>query len=241
MLPARAHVTMTVPFMRAYCLHVIKACHAHGAHAMGGMAAQIPVKNDDAANDAAFAKVRADKLREVEDGHDGTWVAHPALVSVAMDIFNQHMPQANQVSRQRDDVSVSLDELIRPCEGPRTLDGLKMNVNVGIGYLAAWLTGRGAVPLHNLMEDAATAEISRAQLWQWRKTGTKLDTGETVDEALINQVFDAELARLTEDLGADVVKQHGYADAAGLMRQMVLADTLDDFLTIPAYDKHFAP
>ncbi|MFZ5608122.1 MAG: malate synthase A [Pseudomonadota bacterium] len=279
-LPDRAAVTMTVPFMRAYCLHVIKVCHRRGAHAIGGMAAQIPIKGDDAANEAAFAKVRADKEREARDGHDGTWVAHPGLVPVAREVFDRMMPGANQLARQRDDVTVTAADLLvvrpkrinpsvwekwttqlvnlwcdfsnrwepsvgiaplAPCAGPKTLAGLRMNVNVGIGYLAAWLGGRGAVPLHHLMEDAATAEISRAQLWQWRHNKTRLDSGEVVDEALINQAFDDELDALRASLGAQALRSGHYEDAAKLMREMVLARQLPEFLTTLAYDRFFAP
>lgn len=240
-LPDRAAVTMTVPFMRAYSLHVIKVCHKRGAFAIGGMAAQIPVRNDEAANEAAFAKVRADKEREATDGHDGTWVAHPGLVPVAMEVFNEHMPEPNQVSRQRDDVHTTTAELVEPCEGPKSMDGLKMNVNVGIGYIAAWLGGLGAVPLHNLMEDAATAEISRAQLWQWRKHRIVLDSGEVVDDALIKQTVANELASLRQQHGEAGFKAGHYEAAGKLLEEMVLADELAEFLTIPAYDMQFAP
>ncbi len=240
-LPDRAAVTMTVPFMRAYSLHVIKTCHKRGAFAMGGMAAQIPIRGDEKANEEAFAKVRADKEREATDGHDGTWVAHPGLVPVAMEVFDEHMPDANQVARQRDDVHSTAAELVAPCEGPKSMDGLKMNVNVGIGYIAAWLGGLGAVPLHNLMEDAATAEISRAQLWQWRTHGVKLDSGETVDDALIRQTVANEVASLKQQHGEDGFAKGHYGPAAKLLQEMVLADELAEFLTIPAYDMQFAP
>lgn len=240
-LPDRAAVTMTVPFMRAYSLHVIKVCHKRGAFAMGGMAAQIPIRGDEAANEAAFAKVRADKEREATDGHDGTWVAHPGLVGVAMEVFDEHMPGPNQVSRQRDDVHTTTAELVAPCEGPKSMDGLKMNVNVGIGYIAAWLGGLGAVPLHNLMEDAATAEISRAQLWQWRKHRIVLDSGEVVDDALIKQTVANELASLRQQHGEAGFKAGHYEAAGKLLEEMVLADELAEFLTIPAYDMQFAP
>lgn len=237
-LPDRAAVTMTVPFMRAYSLHVIKTCHKRGAPAIGGMAAQIPVKNDEEANAQAFSKVRADKEREAKDGHDGTWVAHPGLVPVALEVFNAEMETANQIDRQRDDVAVTAAELQAPCEGPKTLAGLKMNVNVGIGYLAAWIGGQGAVPLHNLMEDAATAEISRTQIWQWRVTGTTLDGGERVDEALVNQAIDEEIASLKTTHGEEGFKAGRYGEAAELMRELILAEELAEFLTLPAYDRY---
>src|SRR5437870_1718004 len=165
-LADRAQVTMTAPFMRAYALALIKTCHRRGAPAMGGMAAQIPIKDDPAANEAALAKVRADKLREVTDGHDGTWVAHPGLVPIAKGIFDEHMPGPNQLAKKREDVSVSREDLLGIPEGTRTEAGLRHNLRVGVQYLEAWLRGNGCVPLYNLMEDAATAEISRAQVWQ---------------------------------------------------------------------------
>ncbi len=166
-LPDRAAVTMEVPFMRAYSLLAIKTCHKRNAFAMGGMAAHIPVKNDDEKNKIAFEKVRKDKEREANDGHDGTWVAHPGMVELVTDVFNEAMPTPNQVHRKREDVEVTADNLIQLPEGDITEEGLRTNVSVGIQYTAAWLSGRGAVPINNLMEDAATAEISRAQVWQW--------------------------------------------------------------------------
>ncbi|MEM9123604.1 MAG: malate synthase A, partial [Pseudomonadota bacterium] len=239
-LPDRASVTMTVPFMRAYSLHVIKVCHRRGAPAIGGMAAQIPVKNDAAANEAAFAKVRADKEREASDGHDGTWVAHPGLVPVALEVFDRIMPGPNQIDRQRDDVETTAAALLAPCEGPKTLEGLKMNVHVGIAYLAAWLGGLGAVPLHNLMEDAATAEISRTQIWQWRTTATRLDGGEVVDAALVDAVIDAEIAAIKAAQGEEGFAAGHFDQAASLMRELIQAETCADFLTLPAYERYLA-
>src|SRR2546426_3549488 len=168
---------MTAPFMRAYALLLIKTCHWRGAPAMGGMAAQIPIKNDAKANEAALEKVRQDKLREVTDGCDGTWVAHPGLVPVAKEIFDRHMPTANQIDRRRDDASVTAKELLSVPKGDITEKGLRTNISVGIQYLEAWLRGSGCVPLYNLMEDAATAEISRSQVWQWLHHGARLDNG----------------------------------------------------------------
>lgn len=239
-LPDRVAVSMTVPFMRTYSLHVIKTCHKRGAFAMGGMAAQIPIRGDDEANEAAFAKLRADKEREATDGHDGTWVAHPGMVAAATEVFNEHMKTPNQLDRQRDEVATAA-ALTEPCDGPKSMDGLLMNVNVGIGYIAAWLGGMGAVPLHNLMEDAATAEISRAQLWQWHKHGVKLDSGETVNSALIKQAVANEVASLKQQYGEDGFAKGHYGPAAKLLEEMVLADELAEFLTIPAYDLQFAP
>ena len=233
-LPDRAAVTMTVPFMRNYALHVIKTCHKRGAFAMGGMAAQIPIKNDPAANDAAMAKVRADKEREATDGHDGTWVAHPGLVPVAMEIFDRVMPGPNQLDRQRDDVSVTADVLLAAPEGPKTEAGLRQNIGVGIGYLEAWLRGLGCVPLHNLMEDAATAEISRAQVWQWRRHGVSLDDGRLVDSALIRQIIAEELATMKGALG-EKASHYRHDEAAMLFGELCEAREIPDFLTNPAY------
>ena len=240
-LPDRVAVSMTVPFMRTYSLHVIKTCHKRGAFAMGGMAAQIPIRGDDEANDAAFAKLRADKEREATDGHDGTWVAHPGMVAAATEVFNEHMKTPNQIARQRDDEPATAAALTEPCDGPKSMDGLLMNVNVGIGYIAAWLGGMGAVPLHNLMEDAATAEISRAQLWQWHRHNVKLDSGETVNSALIKQAVANEIASLKQQYGEEGFAKGNYGPAAKLLEEMVLADDLAEFLTIPAYDMQFAP
>ena len=167
LLPNRAQVTMDRDFLKAYVDLLIQTCHRRGIHAMGGMAAQIPIKNDPEGNEKALEKVRQDKLREVRAGHDGTWVAHPALVRVAKEVFDQYMPQANQISLRRDDVRISQADLLKVPAGEITEQGLRLNVDVGIQYLEAWLGGNGAVPIYNLMEDAATAEISRAQVWQW--------------------------------------------------------------------------
>lgn len=238
-LPDRAAVTMTVPFMRNYSLHTIRTCHLHGAHAMGGMSAFIPVKNDEARNTAAFEQVRKDKEREATDGHDGTWVAHPGLVPVAMEIFDRIMPGPNQVAKIPD-VQVKAEDLLKPCDGPKTLQGLSMNINVGIAYIASWLRGQGAAPIHNLMEDAATAEISRTQVWQWRKTGTMLDTGELVDDDLINRVISEQLDVWRQEVGDNFFATGRYVEAAELMREMIFAEECPEFLTLPAYDRYFA-
>lgn len=238
-LPDRAAVTMTVPFMRNYSLHVIRTCHLHGAHAMGGMSAFIPVKGDDARNEAAFSAVRKDKEREASDGHDGTWVAHPGLVGLAMEVFDAIMPAANQLDKLPD-IAVTAADLVTACDGPKTLAGLSMNVNVGIGYIASWLRGQGAAPLHNMMEDAATAEISRTQIWQWRKTGTRLDSGELVDAALIERVIDEQLAVWRRDAGDNFFAAGKFAEAAALMRELTLAQDCPEFLTLGAYDRYLA-
>jgi malate synthase len=239
LLPDRAAVTMKVPFMAAYAAHVVRVCHRRGAHAMGGMSAFIPVKDDEAANEAAFAAVRADKEREATLGHDGTWVAHPGLVGVAREVFDRLMPTPNQL-QVIPAGEASMTDLVTPPEGPRTLAGLTNNINVGIGYVAAWLRGQGAVPLHNLMEDAATAEISRTQLWQWRTHGARLDSGEAVDAALITRVTEEQLAVYKAQVGDNFFAAGKYKEAAELFRTLVLADRLEPFLTNPAYDFYFA-
>ena len=239
LLPDRAQVTMTVPFMAAYAAHVVRVCHRRGAHAMGGMSAFIPVKDDEAANEKAYAAVRADKEREAKLGHDGTWVAHPGLVSVAMEVFDRLMPTPNQL-QVIPPGEATLADLVTPPEGTRTLAGLTNNINVGIGYVAAWLRGQGAVPLHNLMEDAATAEISRTQLWQWRKAGATLDSGEMVDAVLITRVTEEQLAVYKAQVGDNFFEAGKYKEAADLFRTLVLADRLEPFLTNPAYEFYFA-
>ena len=238
-LPDRAAVTMTVPFMRAYALHVIRTCHRRGAHAMGGMSAFIPVKGDEAANERAYAAVRADKEREATDGCDGTWVAHPGLVGVAMEVFDRVMPGPNQLDRIPAG-HVTAAELTTPPAGPKSLAGLAMNINVGIGYIASWLRGQGAAPLHNLMEDAATAEISRTQLWQWRTVGAVLDSGEAVDAALIERVIAEQLAVWRGEVGDNFFTAGRYDEAAALFGALVQAPKLEPFLTLPAYERYFA-
>jgi malate synthase len=239
LLPDRAAVSMAVPFMAAYAAHVVRVCHRRGAHAMGGMSAFIPVKDDEAANDKAFAAVRADKEREATLGHDGTWVAHPGLVGVAREVFDRLMPGPNQLAVIPAG-EATLADLVTPPPGARTLAGLTNNINVGIGYVAAWLRGQGAVPLHNLMEDAATAEISRTQLWQWRTHGAALDSGEAVDAALIARVTDEQLAAWRAQVGDNYFEAGKYREAADLFRTLVLADKLEPFLTLPAYAYYFA-
>jgi malate synthase len=234
--PDRTQVTMTAPFMRAYCLYVIKVCHRRGAHAMGGMAAQIPIKNNPAANEAALAKVLADKEREATDGHDGTWVAHPGLVPVALQAFDKHMPGPNQVARQRDDVHVTAAELLAAPAGTVTEAGVRTNLSVGVQYLEAWLGGLGCVPLYNLMEDAATAEISRAQLWQWLRSGVVLADGRKVAAALYDQLLAEELKKIEGEVGAARYAGGHFPKAVALFMKMVKADKIDEFLTLPAYE-----
>ncbi len=235
-MPDRGQVTMTSHFLRSYSLALIKTCHRREIHAMGGMAAQIPIRNDPAANEAAMDKVRADKLREAGDGHDGTWVAHPGLVGIAKEIFDSEMPQANQIARKRQDVHVTAADLLAVPAGTITETGLRQNLNVGIGYLEAWLRGTGCVPLYNLMEDAATAEISRAQVWQWIRHGARLEDGRPIDAALCNAALDQELTNLRQAAGAEGYLGGRYDDAARLFRELIEAATFPEFLTLPAYD-----
>ena len=233
MMPDRAQVTMTAHFLRSYSALLIKTCHRRNVHAMGGMAAQIPIRNDDAANEAAMAKVRTDKQREAGDGHDGTWVAHPGLVPIAKEIFDKAMPEANQIARKRQDVNIAAADLLRVPEGSITEGGLRANLSVGIGYLEAWLKGLGCVPLHHLMEDAATAEISRAQVWQWIRHGAHLDDGRTVDLALCERILDEELSKLKASAAAN----NRYDDAGNIFRDLLAAKHFPEWLTIPAYEK----
>jgi malate synthase len=236
-LPDRALVTMTVPFMRAYSLYVIKTCHRRNVHAMGGMAAQIPVKGNPELNEQAFNKVRADKEREVRDGHDGTWVAHPALVPVAMEVFDREMPTPNQIHRKRDDVHVTAKDLLEVPEGPITEEGVRTNINVGIQYIESWLRGRGAAPIHNLMEDAATAEISRAQLWQWiRHPKGVLDDGRKVTVELFQQLKEEELEKIKREVGEEAFANGRFKEATELFEQLILNDEFAEFLTIPGYE-----
>jgi len=236
-LADRNLVTMTSPFMRAYSLLLIKTCHKRGAFAMGGMAAQIPIKNDPQANDAAMAKVRADKDREAGDGHDGTWVAHPGLVAMAQESFDAAMKTPNQIAKQRPDVNVSASDLLdfKP-QGPITENGLRMNINIGIQYMGAWLAGTGCVPIFNLMEDAATAEISRAQIWHWiRSPMGVLDDGRKVTRELFSELVPEELAKVEEMLGAAYASGN-YEEGARMFEALTLADDFVEFLTLPAYD-----
>ncbi len=236
-LPDRALVTMTSPFMRAYSLLAIKTCHRRGAHAIGGMAAQIPVKSDPVANEEAMSKVRADKERESRDGHDGTWVAHPGLVPIALESFDRHMPSPNQIGKQRDDVQVSAADLLEVPIGPITEAGVRTNVSVGLQYVEAWLRGMGCVPINNLMEDAATAEISRAQLWQWvRHPRGVLDDGRKVTPELFNGVLDETLEAMRRRLGEGGYAASRFEQAADLFRRLTLADDFVEFLTLPGYD-----
>ncbi len=233
LLADRALITMTTHFMHSYSLLCIKTCHRRNIFAMGGMAAQIPVKNDPAANEEAFAKVRADKEREAGDGHDGTWVAHPGMVQLALEAFNAKMPQPNQIDRKRDDVNVSARDLLDfGPSGPITEAGLRQNISVGVQYLEAWLRGHGAVPLFNLMEDAATSEISRAQVWQWiRHREGKLDDGRKVTKELFRKVLEEELTKVQR------FPEDKFETARELFDQITTDDEFAEFLTLPGYEK----
>ena len=222
LVPDRAQVTMGRDFLKAYVDLLIRTCHARGAHAMGGMAAQIPIRNDSIANEKALAQVRADKLREVKAGHDGTWVAHPGLVPVAQAVFDEHMPGPNQLQAMRDDVHVNAADLLMVPAGTITAEGLRTNIDVGVRYLAAWLAGNGCVPIHHLMEDAATAEICRTQIWQWLHHGARMVDGRVVTASLVRDMIAAE----PEAQGL----------AGRLFEQMTTAQEPPEFLTLVAYD-----
>jgi malate synthase len=234
--PDRSQVTMTVPFMRAYTQLVIKTCHERGAQAMGGMAAQIPIKNNEEANNIALEKVKADKLREVQDGHDGTWVAHPGLVPVAMEIFNEHMKTPNQVHRKREDVQVTENELLAPPQGTITENGLRMNINVGTLYIESWLRGNGAAAIYNLMEDAATAEISRTQVWQWLQNRASLEDGRIINQELYQTILNEEILKIKDYVGSQAFEEGRFEEAIALFDRLVLQKEFEEFLTLPAYN-----
>jgi malate synthase len=226
-LPDRAIVTMDKHFLKSYVELLIQTCHRRGIHAMGGMAAQIPIKSDLEANEKALEKVRADKLREVLAGHDGTWVAHPGLVPIAKTIFDQHMKEPNQISRKRDNVHVTAKDLLAVTEGKITEEGLRWNIDVGLQYLESWLRGSGCVPLYNLMEDAATAEICRAQVWQWVRHGAKLSDGRPVTAELVRAMIAEQKNKL---------KGSRMAEAAEIFERMMTSPDFEEFLTLVAYD-----
>jgi malate synthase len=234
LLPDRSQVTMDRAFLKAYVELLIQTCHRREIHAMGGMAAQIPIKNDPAANESALDKVRQDKLREVKAGHDGTWVAHPGLVPIAKQIFDEHMKTPNQINVKREDVHITAADLLKVPEGEITQKGLRLNVDVGIQYLQSWLGGNGCVPIYNLMEDAATAEISRTQVWQWLHHGAQLTDGRKVTSQLVRETIASVLESLRAQLGPryDATK---FPQAAQLFEQMMLSEELTDFLTLQAY------
>ena len=234
--PDRSLITMTEHCMRSYAVRVIQSCHRRGAHAIGGMAAQIPIKNDTQANEAAQSKVRDDKIREAGDGHDGTWVAHPGLVAIARQEFDKVMPSANQVDRQRDDVRITAQDLLRVPKGEITEAGLRTNISVGIQYMAHWLNGNGCVPLYHLMEDAATAEISRAQVWQWvHHDAGALNDGREVTMDLVRQIIGEELDRIKSAVGSGQFEQIPYTRAGQLFEEIIENPEFEEFLTLKAY------
>ncbi len=235
-LPDRSQVTMTTPFMRAYSLLLIQTCHKRNIHAMGGMAAQIPIKNDPKANDEALARVRADKHREATDGHDGTWVAHPGLVSIAMEEFDAVMKGPNQIERKREDVHVKAAELIAVPTGTITEAGLRNNISVSLQYMESWLRGNGCVPIFNLMEDAATTEIARSQIWQWlHHPKGILDDGRKVDANLFHRLMTEELDKIKTAIGEHQYEGRRFQTAAELIDQIIMDDQFVEFLTLPAY------
>lgn len=230
-LPDRGDITMTCHFLRSYSLNLIKTCHRRGAHAMGGMAAQIPIKNDEEANRKALEKFVADKEREARDGHDGTWVAHPGLVEKAREIFDRAMPNANQLDKPLPEINITAQDLLAIPEGDITEEGLRKNINVGLLYLKSWLNGNGCVPIYNLMEDAATAEISRTQLWQWRRHKAKLADGRVIDDVLMRQFLKQEGDQLQSEANDRYLQ-----GAITLFDDLVMGDALEEFLTTKAYD-----
>jgi malate synthase len=234
-LPDRAQVVMGDAFLRAYCLLLVKICHRRGAFAMGGMAAQIPNRRDPEANEEAMIAVRADKEREAMDGNDGTWVAHPDLVPVAKEVFDRMMPGKNQLDRPGVDEEITAADLLKPHQGDRTEEGLRTNIRVGVQYIEAWLRGNGAVPLYNLMEDAATAEISRTQIWQWLHHRAALSDGRRVTLELFEVLLDDEMKMLRSNLGDEVYESGRFDEAISIFRDVTISDELMPFLTLLAY------
>jgi len=236
LVPNRAEVGMDRHFLNSYVQLLIKTCHKRGIHAMGGMAAQIPIKNDPVANEKALDKVRQDKLREVKAGHDGTWVAHPGLVPIAKAIFDEYMKTPNQIQLKRDEVQVTAKDLLDVPKGEITETGLRLNINVGIQYLEAWLRGNGCVPINNLMEDAATAEISRAQVWQWVRHGASLADGRKITAKLVTDTIGEELSKLKEGLGPERYAKSKFELAGQMFEKQMTSPEFDDFLTLGAYE-----
>jgi malate synthase len=234
-VPNRDQVTMTTPFMAAYSNLVIQVCHKRGIHAMGGMAAQIPIKNDSEANAKALEKVRVDKEREAKNGHDGTWVAHPALVGVAMKEFNTYMPTPNQIFNKREDIKVTEADLVELPQGSITEAGIRKNINVGILYIEAWLRGYGAVALYHLMEDAATAEISRTQVWQWLHNEVTLEDGRTFNLELFEELFNAEVQNVLKSIDPAKLQNTRFSEAFDLFKALIVQKDFEEFLTTRAY------
>jgi malate synthase len=227
---------MDKAFLKAYVELLIQTCHRRGAHAMGGMAAQIPLRGDPHANAAAMANVRADKLREARAGHDGTWIAHPGLAAVANEVFNAIMPGPNQLNVLRPDVKIGAADLLQLPEGKITEAGMRHNIRVGVRYIESWLSGTGCVPLYHLMEDAATAEICRAQLWQWLRHGAHTEDGKAITVERFDRALSDEIERIHREVGGARMLAGVFPSAARLFAGMVTADTFDEFLTLPAYE-----
>ena len=235
-VPNRSQVTMQSPFMAAYSLRVIQKCHQRNVHAMGGMAAQIPVKNNEEANHQAFSKVRKDKELEAKNGHDGTWVAHPALVPIAMEVFDQFMPNNNQIDKKLESLDITEKALVEQPTGTITEQGIRDNINVGILYIESWLSGNGAAALYNLMEDAATAEISRTQVWQWLRSQVVLDNGDFFNEDLYHILKQQEIKKIKVLVGENRFESGRFKEAIELFDQLVLSEDFIEFLTLPAYE-----
>ena len=234
-LPDRSEVTMSRHFLSSYVKLLVYTCHKRGAHAMGGMAAQIPIKNDDKANQRAMKMVQFDKEREASAGHDGTWIAHPGLSDIALSAFNKEMPGDNQIQRKMENPNITAKDLLKVPSGEITINGLRQNIKIGLQYIEAWLCGNGCVPLYNLMEDAATAEISRAQLWQWIKHECKLASGEKVNSGLSIKILEEELIIIKEEIGENRFKNGKFTLASQLFKSMITSEKFDEFLTLPAY------
>ncbi len=236
LVPDRDQVTMESPFMLAYSKRVVQVCHRRGVHAIGGMAAQIPIKGNEEANKIALDKVRKDKEREANNGHDGTWVAHPALVAIAKEVFDAHMPKPNQIDKEYNGGEIKALDLVEMPKGTITEGGLRKNINVGILYIESWLMGYGAAALYHLMEDAATAEISRTQVWQWLHRGGVLDDGREVDEGLCNTIMDEELNKIKKMLGEERFSNGRFTEAVLLFNQLIKNEDYEEFLTLSAYN-----
>ncbi|NQW36371.1 MAG: malate synthase A [Flavobacteriales bacterium] len=234
-VPDRDQVTMASPFMEAYSLRVIQVCHKRNVHAIGGMAAQIPVKNDEEANRIAFEKVTADKVREAKNGHDGTWVAHPGLVSVALEVFDKYMPQKNQIDNKRSDVNITEAQLVEQPIGTISEKGIRKNINVGILYIESWLSGNGAAALYNLMEDAATAEISRTQLWQWLHNESILNDGRKFIIELYIELLESEIQTIKALVGENRFTKGNFNRAIKIFDELVISERFEEFLTLSAY------
>ncbi|MBK5210687.1 MAG: malate synthase A, partial [Flavobacteriaceae bacterium] len=234
-VPDRSQVTMATPFMEAYSLLVIQRCHKRNVHAIGGMAAQIPVKDDEEANRIAYEKVRIDKEREAKNGHDGTWVAHPGLVPVALEVFNQYMPSPNQIDKRRNDIKITESQLLEQPKGTITENGIRKNINVGILYLESWLSGNGAAALYNLMEDAATAEISRTQLWQWLHNKSAMEDGRKFTVELYAELLESEIHQIKALVGEAAFKNGKFNLAIELFDSLVISEKFEEFITLKAY------